>query len=149
TTMLIGGLWHGAGWNFVLWGGYHGGLLALERACGWREASPSTIRRVLRVVLTFHLVLIGWFFFRIGTVSAAIDYLQALGNSWLAPTVDEWRIIGFLVACYGLHLVDGVWKLRLRFEHAPPLLQGAAVGLVVILMLNLRGLHQPFVYFQF
>ena len=149
ATMLVGGLWHGAGWNFVLWGGYHGGLLALERALGWREAPRSTPARVARIVLTFHLVLVGWFFFRIGTVGTAREYLEALAGSWTVPTPGEWRVVGYLAVGYALHLGDHVWRLRPRFERAPGILQGAALAVVVILMLNLRGLHQPFVYFQF
>ena len=62
-TMLLGGLWHGAAWTFVLWGAYQGALLALERACGRRPLYGS-LPRPARIGLTFVLVLLGWTIFR-------------------------------------------------------------------------------------
>ncbi len=148
-TMLLGGLWHGAGWNFVLWGGLHGFLLAVERALGWREPPPATSARAVRIFVTFHLVLIGWFFFRIQSSSIAYDYLKALQGPWLQPTADESGMIVLVFLAYGLHYADSALGLRQRFEHSSPLVQGLAVGAAIILMLNLRGLHQAFIYFQF
>src|SRR5207247_652723 len=57
-TMLLGGLWHGASWNFVIWGGYHGALLSAERVYGMERRGP------LHAVSTFALVMIDWVFFR-------------------------------------------------------------------------------------
>src|SRR5438128_11324093 len=65
TTMILGGLWHGANWTFVFWGFYHGLLLCLYRALGVKDdVEGHPIRRVLRIVLTFHLICIGFIFFR-------------------------------------------------------------------------------------
>ncbi|MGE0450256.1 MAG: MBOAT family O-acyltransferase, partial [Vicinamibacterales bacterium] len=78
-VMLLGGLWHGAAWNFVVWGGWHGALLAFERVQGRRavyEGAPAP----LRVAVTFALVLIGWVFFRASSLSAAADYLAAMAG---------------------------------------------------------------------
>src|SRR3984957_18468319 len=68
-TMLLGGLWHGASWNFVIWGGYHGALLSIERMMGRREfeKKPPLWLYPLRALITFGLVSIGWIFFRAAT----------------------------------------------------------------------------------
>ena len=68
-TMLLGGLWHGASWNFVIWGGYHGALLGLERVVGRKhfQEQPHWLAYPFRAVVTFVLVCIGWVFFRAAT----------------------------------------------------------------------------------
>ena len=64
--MLLGGLWHGASWNFVVWGALHGAVLVAERL--WREYKPEALaarcRGWLGILVTFHIVLLGWIFFR-------------------------------------------------------------------------------------
>ncbi len=76
-VMLLGGLWHGAKWNFLAWGAFHGLLLIYER---WRGKTSlySPLPRVLRVALTFVLVLFSWVLFRADDLPAAIDYWGAL-----------------------------------------------------------------------
>ncbi len=61
-TMLLGGLWHGAAWTFVVWGGIHGLGLCIERATGWRPTSTAAVW--FGRVLTFHVVCFAWIFFR-------------------------------------------------------------------------------------
>src|SRR6204780_1581942 len=65
-TMLLGGMWHGASWNFLIWGGYHGALLSVERAVrgGREEREGWTLLYPLQAMFTFTLVLVGWVFFR-------------------------------------------------------------------------------------
>ncbi len=75
TTMLLGGLWHGAGWTFVLWGGLHGALLCLNHGWNWirkRSRLPS-LPRPLAVVLTFVCVLIAWVPFRAGNFELGVS----------------------------------------------------------------------------
>jgi alginate O-acetyltransferase complex protein AlgI len=76
-TMLLGGLWHGASWNFVIWGGIHGGMLAFERSQG-RESFYQQLPKWLRVALTFVIVLLGWVFFRASTLPRALAYLASM-----------------------------------------------------------------------
>ena len=76
TVMLLGGLWHGASWNFVIWGAIHGGMLAAERAQG--KASPyRRLPRPVRVGITFVVVCLSWVFFRAKTLPQAMDYLRS------------------------------------------------------------------------
>src|SRR5690349_4005837 len=80
TTMLLGGLWHGASWNFVIWGALHGGVLAIERL--WREFKPKgapTLPPIAGIIITFHIVLLGWIFFRSASFSDAIAFLGGIG----------------------------------------------------------------------
>lgn len=87
VVMLLGGLWHGANWTFVIWGAWHGGLLVIERAFGWgRRASEYWFS----LPLTLLLVLIGWVVFRAENLGAALNvYAGMLGlNGWsLTPMV--------------------------------------------------------------
>ena len=100
-VMLLGGLWHGASWNFVIWGALHGGLLAFERAFGKRPfycALPNP----LRVGLTFVIVLFTWVFFRAKDLPAAVAYCATM--------------LGF-----GTHDVAGVAAVR---HHCEAVLSG-------------------------
>ncbi len=74
TVMVLGGLWHGANWTFVLWGFWHGGWLALERYTGMARA-PKTAARIARTLL---IVLIGWVAFRATSLTSAMDFYAAM-----------------------------------------------------------------------
>ncbi|MBN2308433.1 MAG: MBOAT family protein, partial [Candidatus Hydrogenedentes bacterium] len=76
-VMLLGGLWHGASWVFVIWGAYHGVLLAFERWRG-KESVYSRLPRVVRIAVTFVLVLFSWVLFRCPTLDGALRYFGAM-----------------------------------------------------------------------
>ncbi len=76
-VMLLGGLWHGASWVFVIWGAYHGALLAFERWLG-KESLYHILPRVIRVVFTFVLVLFSWVLFRSTDLHEASQFLGAM-----------------------------------------------------------------------
>ncbi|MFN2621497.1 MAG: MBOAT family protein [Chthoniobacterales bacterium] len=76
-TMLLGGLWHGASWNFVIWGGLHGGMLAFERSQG-REGFYHNLPRPFRIAFTFLIVLLGWVFFRAADLPNALAYFASM-----------------------------------------------------------------------
>jgi alginate O-acetyltransferase complex protein AlgI len=75
-VFLASGLWHGASWNFVIWGAYHGLFLVLEKSFLLRFYEK--VGRIPRVAVTFVVVVIGWVFFRLETFSAAMQYFQAM-----------------------------------------------------------------------
>ncbi len=160
ATMLIGGLWHGASWRFVVWGGVHGLALALHRA--WRGPQPSARpmpfwRRFLGWFLTFHLVVGLWVFFRAPDFAAAVAVLrQALTQMDWAYVGPFWEarplLIGLLAAGYFLHAVPMEWVARLEsaFARSPWVVKFLAFVLVVQLLLEMRQSYvQPFIYFQF
>jgi len=86
-TMLLGGLWHGAAWTFVVWGLFHGVWLALHRLLRERQQArssrpPRRATRWLRVIATFHMVCVGWLFFRADSLSQAWTMLLAILTDW-------------------------------------------------------------------
>jgi alginate O-acetyltransferase complex protein AlgI len=76
-VMLFGGLWHGASWNFLIWGGLHGSFLVVERSLG-KRALYHALPRPARVALTFVIVLFGWVFFRAPDLPSALSYCATM-----------------------------------------------------------------------
>ena len=152
-TMLLGGLWHGASWNFVIWGGYHGALLAIERFFrGTRKLDQSwSLLYPLQAVLTFVFVMIGWVFFRAADFSAAMQILgfmfSGLHAHWLFTSWHGGLIITALVVA----LLEEKTDLFERLMTSPLLVRGAALG-AMLFCLEIFGVIDaeiPFVYFQF
>lgn len=97
-TMLLGGLWHGAGWTFVLWGALHGiyliinhGFHAIRRALGHDLNNTTAAGRTLSTLITFIAVTIGWVFFRAADIPTAINILNGMAglNGFLLP--ESWK----------------------------------------------------------
>ena len=86
-TMLLGGLWHGAAWPFVVWGAYQGaGLVVERRLVEWRaDRQPNPWATPLKWLATFHFVCLGWLFFRAETLADAWNMLGRLFTSFLEP----------------------------------------------------------------
>ncbi len=150
-TMLLGGLWHGANWTFVAWGGYHGLLLALERTVGvGRGADPRGAMRFLRIGFTFILVLFGWVLFRARSFGEAFDVVKAMliggGGSWSLIT---WPFLPLAIALVvGIAQESGAaWNWR---QRSGAVQAGAfACMLLAIEMCSWPGPAMPFVYFKF
>jgi alginate O-acetyltransferase complex protein AlgI len=154
-TMLLGGLWHGANWTFVIWGAIHGVGLSVERfVFGHRKelVEPRGWRRMPRLVITFHLVCLSWIFFRAESVSAAVAMLGTLGHFQWSPDYAAAAlllgILGALALMIDLKLEnDGSEYL---FQKRSPVLRfGAAVTAMALLVLFSAGGKGAFIYFQF
>ncbi|UAK23921.1 MBOAT family O-acyltransferase [Sphingomonas nostoxanthinifaciens] len=153
ATMLLGGLWHGAKWTFVVWGGLHGGVLALERI--WDRYRPEDWPRLPRVVtllVTFHVVLIGWIFFRSETFGGATTYLGGMAASNATSAVLTPLMLVLILFGLAIHFTPPLLAqnvaLRLRRLPAPALglLTGAAI--LVVDAMRFEGVA-PFIYYQF
>jgi D-alanyl-lipoteichoic acid acyltransferase DltB (MBOAT superfamily) len=151
-TMLLGGLWHGANWNFLIWGGYHGALLGLERAIGVDpDRSQWTWLYPFRMVLTVALALIGWVFFRAADFAQSRQILSAMfhapaGHSLLQP----WHL-GLVAVSLLLALLEERSNAIERVMTASPLAYAASLALLLF-GLELFGVIDasiPFIYFQF
>jgi alginate O-acetyltransferase complex protein AlgI len=158
-TMLLGGLWHGASWNFVVWGLLNGLYLSAEKMLGVRVGTPqSLLVRVLRMVFTFHLVCLAWVFFRAGTFGQALYIVRqivAAPATFLhgtLPALNVWVPLVFAVAVlllvevgYLRHRSFGYWSPRLGWQR--PL----AVAVLLSVLIICFGVSSggQFIYFQF
>src|SRR5579859_6537254 len=82
-TMILGGLWHGANWTFVVWGALHGAVLSVERLIFGKSTVVVELRgtrKLARQLLTFHIVCLSWIFFRAESVSDAFRMIRSLGH---------------------------------------------------------------------
>jgi D-alanyl-lipoteichoic acid acyltransferase DltB (MBOAT superfamily) len=156
-TMLIGGLWHGAGWTFVAWGAIHGSALVGER--WWRERPgfverPSTaLRRAWHRFATFQVVCFAWIFFRADSFADAWDLIVRLFTAWgePSPLVTGGVLAAIAVGIGSQYLPSRVpLSLMARFSRLPVPAQAAvlSVALLVTHSMGPEGVA-PFIYFQF
>jgi len=155
TVMLFGGLWHGASWNFVIWGGIHGGMLGLERRLG--KAHP--LRRLptgVSVAFTFLVVCLSWVFFRAKTLGQAVTYLGSLFGANPISEASE-VVSGALYQPYYLGLsalcavvvfaLPNSWELTARLSW--PRVAFVATAMVLATSMMWTQTINPFLYFQF
>ncbi len=155
-TMVLGGLWHGAAWNFVIWGAIHGGVLAIERwlSSVWRPLGlPTPVVAVGRWLVTFHVVCLAWIFFRAPDVGLAFDVIGRIvaggaGSSSVISVLLVVVVVGMIAsqlvpARVGAGLGD-------RFATMPVVVQSLSLALVLtaIDVFGPVGVA-PFIYFQF
>jgi D-alanyl-lipoteichoic acid acyltransferase DltB (MBOAT superfamily) len=175
-TMVLGGLWHGASWNFVIWGALHGGALAVNRA--WQRSRKETsarvpaatayrgvdpqlspppgpslsVQRVIAVVATFHFVCFAWIFFRAPSLAHATLMLGRLTKlTFVAPNLGA-KVIAILALGFVTHYVPRGFfdRVRDRFTRSPAILQGVALALCAYVLHFAAGVKaEPFIYGQF
>ncbi len=158
TTMLLGGLWHGANWTYVVWGGIHGFWLSLERMIHGAEQpaeiekTRSTVFLWLSRIALFHLVCLTWIFFRAQSLSAALDYLRGMTVLRWQPQIIPAFI--FLTAfALPMFMVDCLMESRNEeyvMQFSPDRVR-IAVGLAAVCLVVLfsGNLNNAFIYFQF
>jgi len=145
-TMLLGGLWHGANWTFVFWGGYHAALLSLHRAYGgvWERID---IR--LRRLGTFLAVIVGWVLFRATNFSMAWGLLKQMFwfRSGAIPPAIVGLVVALVVSAVIAHLTPNTFELKHEWR---PIWTGAfALGYALCLLVIAGANASPFLYFQF
>jgi len=150
-TMLLGGLWHGAAWTFVAWGGIHGLGLSIERLLGWRPSSRASMW--LGRVLTFHVVCFGWIFFRADSFARAGEVLRRLVDAWgqPSPLVTTSVVLAIAVGIGGQYIrPTTVRGLAVGFQRLPVVAQAGCVA-VALMLINTLGPEgvAPFIYFRF
>jgi alginate O-acetyltransferase complex protein AlgI len=150
ATMTLGGLWHGAAWNFVAWGAYQGTGLSAEHAIRGRlgRVFPSW----LRWFVTFNLIVLGWILFRSTSIANFGDYVSALVRSGPA-TLYSVPVLGAILLVIGLQLLPErpMEGIELRLGRLQPLFLGAALAAVVLIAgatVPSQGVP-PFIYFRF
>jgi D-alanyl-lipoteichoic acid acyltransferase DltB (MBOAT superfamily) len=155
TTMLLGGLWHGANWTFVIWGGIHGGGLALERLLGLAredEVKSSAVATWAKRIFLFHLVCLAWIFFRATTIHGAFAFLGGLTNlEWRPAYLTAFKFLAlFSLPMFLMDLRMEKHQEEYVFQNASPLLR-TGLGLSALAGIAFFAANQPntFIYFQF
>ena len=146
-TMLLGGLWHGASWNFVIWGGIHGSALAVEKAAGMEEPRPLSIQSLWWLVVQV-TVIIAWVFFRSPTFQGAASFVVAMffpSQRELDPQLLYAMI--FMLPMLGHHVARiPALKTGWMAHWAPREIIAGIAGTLAILF---YGYPAAFIYFNF
>ncbi|MDD4789368.1 MAG: MBOAT family protein, partial [Pirellulales bacterium] len=155
TVMLLGGLWHGANWTFVLWGAYHGTLLIWERAMG-KSSIYTRLPPPARIAITFLLLLFSWVLFRSPDIMDAWRFLSAMfggsiaggGSLLLAAEIYTQGTLIIMALCALI-----VFQPVQTFDWVETLTWGKAASLILLFALSLMTMFvqafNPFLYFQF
>lgn len=157
-VFLISGLWHGAAWNFVIWGAFHGFFLILDRLFLLRFY--ERIGSLPSMLITFAITLIGWVLFRAESMGQVSGYLQGMlgmdGSNHLPVSREVWMTMAFGGLFAFLAFVPGVeqWQKRLfAREQSLRTLIFMAISSVILLILSLGAItssgFNPFIYFRF
>ena len=155
-TMLLGGLWHGAAWTFVVWGGLHGLYLAVERWLRGRfsDWKPGPGAIVALGMLTYLLINITWVFFRAKDFTIASNMLTSMAGAASNPV----PMIALLPMIYALVIVGGIvathWAMRdktleIAIEGTPAWLIGGLLAIMAVAVVAEQGKGSAFIYFQF
>ncbi len=145
-TMLLGGLWHGAGWTFVIWGGYHGLLLSVYRAWPWIwDRQPVWSQRVF----TFLLAVFGWVFFRAATWQDALTLMNRMliPQTGVIMTGAAVLIVMLVIAGSLAHFGPNTFEIKHSWRPVEAL--GLTLLFVACLVAMYGGQVSPFLYFQF
>jgi len=161
-TMVIGGLWHGAGWMYLLWGAYHGILLAVHKALKGVWRVPAQLKgtvwlRAANTAITFSLVVIGFAIFR----ADSPETLSAMGtqifndfHASVAPQfIDSYMMIVLAISgALLMHYAPHKWTIKLTeaYISIPFLLQGLILALILFFVIQARSSDLvPFIYLQY
>ena len=158
-TMVLGGIWHGAAWKFVIWGALHGGMLGAERFVSnlsskapLPRAKLPFWRRALAVLAIFHFVCFCWIFFRADNVGRAIEVITGLG-AISRPTTLVTPFLASLIA-FGLAIQftppDLLDRLDRLYQRIPVWVVGVLAGTILLALEIIGGDGTAaFIYFQF
>jgi len=155
VVMLLGGLWHGASWNFVIWGGIHGGLLAVERAFG-KDSLYRRLPAPLRIGATFVILLFTWVFFRAADLPAALRYCGSMLGIGQPPAAagllgglmfKPYYLLMLGLAAGLVWLAPQTWDFTRRMSWPRTAWALAVFGLAIAALTTQS--FNPFIYFIF
>lgn len=162
ATFLVSGLWHGAHWNFLIWGALHGcyTVASVQLLKPWSNfasrsglARHPSLHRALKIGTTFSLVCFAYLFFRGNSVSHSLTMIKRLATEWVHP-VESWvRIVALDPQAFAVGALGTLFIMM--YEARPPtgalrLFVGVACALAVLLVcIDQDGAHLPFIYYRF
>lgn len=152
-TMLLGGLWHGASWNFVIWGAIHGSYLGIERAffqkMQWFNSSNG-LAKLVRWAICFHVVCFAWIFFRADSLSKAFEVLKSISTFKLNFENNADLIFLLVTSVMIVHLVGGKLDTKKKVAESNGMLYPITILAGMLLVLWFAPFSRsPFIYFQF
>lgn len=160
-TMVLGGLWHGASWRFIIWGALHGLALGVHKffqGKSPRSTRPDSLwRNSLNVFLTFHFVCFCWIFFRAANMATVGEILNQIFYHMNFAVVPEfiagYRVVLMLMIIgYLLHFIPREAELAAQETISNMTLAGKAAFMITVIILVIQTKSsgiQPFIYFQF
>ncbi len=165
VTMVLGGLWHGASLRFVIWGAIHGTALAVHKGAMAMFPSfkaqgidmKSPVRRLIGTLITFHVVCVGWIFFRAEDMKTVGDIFSQIFTSFDISILPQFiagykGIMILMLVGYALHFMPDSLEARAKriVTSMPIVLQAVIISLLIWLVMQIKsGDIQPFIYFQF
>ena len=163
VTMLVSGLWHGAAWTFVIWGGLHAFYLSLEKITGWpKKLSGSSAGKTVSVLIVFVLTMLAWVFFRAESLAQALDITAIMLNPFKLNMVAIDLLTLFKVSTRNILIIGIVThivgyfneqKNELTSEHESGGLRYAlevvCYSVLIVFCVYSRGTGDAFIYFQF
>ncbi len=158
-TMLLGGLWHGPAWRFVIWGGLHGAALAIHKVFSEKVGFRFTGRpvQIVSALITFHFVCFCWIFFRAANLETVWSMMSQIVSNFNGTVFTEFvsgysLVFTLMIVGYVLHMIpDTVTdKVRSRMIELPLYAKALCLVVVIILVIQTKSAEvQPFIYFQF
>ena len=162
-TMLLGGLWHGASWNFILWGALHGVALGCHKFFSQeilhhdRHYYSAGWRRIVAIIITFHFVCFCWIFFRCSDMETAVTMLNQVATNFHPELL--WQVISGYPWVFGLmafgiisHYLPDSWQQHIvaRLSMANVFACAVLITAVIYIVIQVKSSDiQPFIYFQF
>ncbi len=161
ATMLLGGLWHGASWMYVLWGGYNGALLVGHKVLKGKGV-PEHLRqrrwvKACNVLITFVLVVIGFSFFRASSIEKVGEMYHAIFTNFHIEVLPQfvagyWTVVLLMAIAFAFHFMPDSWHQRIkeRFYWLPQAVQALILALVIFIVIQARQSSLvPFIYLQY
>jgi len=158
-VFLISGLWHGAAWNFVIWGAFHGLFLVADRL--FLLKVYKKIGKVPSIIITFNITLLGWVLFRAANISLARAYIRKMFSFDFAQTEILFDVkfyiilfIAIIFSFFGAFRGVEKWQERiLNPDQTSKVIIGMTLIAILFLMINVGAItstgFNPFIYFRF
>jgi len=151
VTMVLGGLWHGAAMNFVIWGGFHGLLLVLSRNVSKHSADTSMVSKIYKVLFTFHLVVFSWLLFRVTGMDNFMEYLVGFSELTIRTQLSPFFYLILVVAVFMHIFPEDFFQQQVvnRFVKQHLFVQAGVYTCALMLFLGFTLESPAFIYFQF
>lgn len=160
-TMLLGGLWHGASFRFIIWGGLHGVALAADKFLNelsfFKRIKPTSLNKVIGIILTFHFVCLCWIFFRASSLEVVGSVLNQIAFNFKPRIFFDFvigypQVITLLLIGYILHFIPKEFELTCEgvFVKMPLFAKAVTLAATIFFIMQVKSSAiQPFIYFQF